>query len=51
MDKLSYALGISIAQNLAKSGVTSINIDDFKDGVVDTLVTNKFKISSMRRTR
>ena len=29
MDKLSYALGMSIAQSLAQSGVTELNVEDF----------------------
>lgn len=33
MDKLSYALGLSIARNLAQSGVKELAFDDFKDGV------------------
>lgn len=37
MDKVSYALGISVAQNLMRSGVSSLNIDDFKSGIEDTI--------------
>lgn len=33
MDKVSYALGMSIAQNLINSGVVDLNFDDFKNGV------------------
>ena len=33
MDKLSYALGISLAQNLQASGVDSLEFDDFLSGV------------------
>ncbi|MBQ0144305.1 MAG: FKBP-type peptidyl-prolyl cis-trans isomerase [Bacteroidales bacterium] len=29
MDKLSYALGMSIASSLAQSGVTELNVEDF----------------------
>lgn len=31
MDKLSYALGLSMAQNFKGSGIQSINADDFAD--------------------
>lgn len=37
MDKLSYALGLSIAQNLAQSGVRKLAFDDFKNGVKDAM--------------
>ena len=33
MDKISYALGMSIAQSLAQSGITDINTDDFAAAV------------------
>ncbi|MBR5086576.1 MAG: FKBP-type peptidyl-prolyl cis-trans isomerase [Muribaculaceae bacterium] len=33
MDKLSYALGLSMAQNFKGSGITSINADDFADAL------------------
>ena len=33
MDKISYALGMSIAQSLAQSGITDINTDDFSAAV------------------
>ncbi len=33
MDKVSYALGMSIAQKLINSGVVDLNFDDFKNGV------------------
>ena len=29
MDKISYALGMSIAQSLLQSGVTELNVEDF----------------------
>lgn len=37
MDKLSYALGMSIAQNLLQSGVSNLNCDDFAAAVKDGL--------------
>ena len=33
MDKLSYALGLSMAQNFKGSGIKSINADDFADAL------------------
>ncbi len=33
MDKLSYALGLSLAQNFKGSGISSINADDFADAL------------------
>ena len=33
MDKLSYALGLSMAQNFKGSGISSINADDFADAL------------------
>lgn len=33
MDKLSYALGLSMGQNFIGSGVKDINVDDFADAL------------------
>ena len=33
MDKLSYALGLSMAQNFKGSGIQSINADDFAEAL------------------
>ena len=37
MDKTSYAVGLSIAQNMLQSGVRDLTIEDFVAGVKDTL--------------
>ncbi len=37
MDKISYALGLSIGQNLAQSGIKSIESKDFVAGMEDVL--------------
>ena len=37
MDKTSYAVGLSIAQNMLSSGVRDLTIEDFVAGVKDTL--------------
>ena len=33
MDKLSYALGLSMGQNFKGSGVDKLNADDFADAL------------------
>ena len=45
MDKVAYALGLSIGQNLAQSGVKTINSQDFVSGMQDVLSGNKPQIS------
>lgn len=37
MDKISYALGMSIAHNMMHSGVKDVNVEDFAAGVKATL--------------
>ena len=37
MNKVSYALGLSIGQNFRASGFDEINLDDFLSGVRDVL--------------
>ena len=46
MNKVSYALGVSIGQQLANSGVSEIDFNDFTDGVKDALKGNEFKLSA-----
>ena len=45
MDKKSYALGMSIAQNLLNSGVMNLEYKDFADGVKDILSGNETAVS------
>ena len=45
MDKVAYALGLSIGQNLAHSGVKDINSEDFVAGMKDVLAGNKPQIT------
>lgn len=45
MDKISYALGLSIGQNLLGSGVKKLDYKDFAAGVEDVLSMNQPKIS------
>ena len=45
MDKTSYAVGLSIAQNMLQSGVRDLTIEDFIAGVKDTLANAEPKVS------
>jgi len=45
MDKLSYALGLGIGQQLAQMGADSLNIDDFAAAVKDVIAGNELKVS------
>lgn len=41
MDKLSYALGMSIAQNLAQSGISDLSYEDFTMAIKDAIEGKK----------
>ena len=45
MDKISYALGLSMGQNLLGSGVTALNYADLAAGIKDVLEKNQPQIS------
>lgn len=45
MDKLSYALGMSIAQSLAQTGVEGLDYESFKNAVKDSLEGKKPALS------
>ena len=45
MDKISYALGLSMGQNLMSSGVESLNYPDLAAGIEDVLTHQQPKIS------
>lgn len=45
MDKKSYALGMSIAQNLLNSGVMNLEYKDFAEGVKDILSGDETAVS------
>ena len=45
MDKLSYALGVSMAQNFKGSGIQSINADDFAEALRDVYEDKEKKMS------
>ncbi|MCM1034695.1 MAG: FKBP-type peptidyl-prolyl cis-trans isomerase [Paludibacter sp.] len=45
MDKISYALGLSLGQNLLGSGVKKLNYTDLASGIEDVLTAGTPKIS------
>ena len=44
MDKVSYALGLGIGQQLAQMGASDLNIDDFADAIKDVTNGNELKV-------
>ncbi|MBR6120817.1 MAG: FKBP-type peptidyl-prolyl cis-trans isomerase [Prevotella sp.] len=45
MDKLSYALGLGIGQQLAQMGAKDLNVDDFAQSIRDVLEGHELKVS------
>ena len=45
MDKLSYALGLSMGHNFLGSGIKSLNVEDFAKGVEAVYKQEKPEIS------
>jgi FKBP-type peptidyl-prolyl cis-trans isomerase FklB len=45
MDKLSYALGLGIGQQLAQMGANDLNVDDFAQSIRDVLEGRELKVS------
>ena len=45
MDKLSYALGLGIGQQLAQMGARDLNVDDFAQSIRDVLEGHELKVS------
>ena len=45
MDKVSYALGLGIGQQLAQMGATNLNIDDFAAAIKDVISGNELKVA------
>ena len=45
MDKVSYALGLSIGNNFQNSGINNLQIEDFVKGLKDVLGDAKPEIS------
>ena len=46
MDKLSYALGIGIGQQLAQMGAKELNADDFAQAIKDVIAGVKLKVDN-----
>ncbi len=47
MDKLSYALGLGIGQQLRQMGLKDVlSIDDFAASITDVLQGNELKVSN-----
>lgn len=44
MDKISYALGLSIGNNFKTSGINNVNLEDLKKGVEDVLSDKKLQL-------
>ncbi len=45
MDKLSYALGLGIGQQLAQMGATDLKVEDFAQSIRDVLEGRELKVS------
>ncbi len=45
MDKLSYALGLGIGQQLAQMGANGLDVDDFAQSIKDVLNGNKLEMT------
>lgn len=45
MDKVSYALGLGIGQQLAQMGASDLCIDDFAAAIKDVIAGNELKVS------
>lgn len=46
MDKLSYALGIGIGQQLAQMGAKDLNADDFAQAIKDVIADVELKVNN-----
>ena len=46
MDKLSYALGLGIGQQLSQMGTTNLSIEDFGNAIQDVIEGNELKLSN-----
>ena len=49
MDKVSYALGLGIGQQLAQMGATDLNIDDFAAAIKDVISGNELKVAHQKQ--
>ena len=48
MDKVSYALGLSIGNNFQNSGINNLQIEDFVKGLKDVLEMQRLKSATMK---
>ena len=46
MDKVSYALGLGIGNQLRQMGAGELNIDDFATAIKDVIAGNELKVSN-----
>ena len=46
MDKVSYALGLGIGQQLLQMGASELNIDDFASAIKDVIAGKELKVSN-----
>ena len=44
MDKVSYALGLGIGQQLSQMGASELNIDDFAQAIKDVIAGAELKV-------
>jgi len=44
MDKLSYSLGVLVAQNLKKQGITEVKSSDLAKGIEDVILNNELQV-------
>ena len=44
MDKVSYALGLGIGQQLSQMGADDLNVDDFAQSIKDVQKGNELKV-------
>ena len=45
MDKVSYALGLGIGQQLSQMGANDLNVEEFAQAIKDVLAGNQLKVS------
>ena len=48
MDKLSYALGLSMGQNFLRSGIKEINVEDFARAFLGMILASYIRILIVR---
>lgn len=51
MDKVSYALGLSIGNNFQNSGIKDLQVEDFVQGLNDVLTEANLLLVMMRQNK